>query len=175
MDDKEKKDFFSKIYKEVYPVLIKTAYCITRNMEAAEDVCQEAFIKLYDRIEIFPTVDDARNWLKRVAKNQAFNHLQHEKVKAHAFEKIIKHEPTYTEDTGEKQLLKKETAEKLKKAIDQLSEKLKTPYEMREFGGMSYKEIAEALNISESNVKIRIFRAREELGKLLPIGELYVS
>ena len=58
--------------------------------------------------------------------------------------------------------------------MEQLPENLKAPLILREFGGLNYKEIATSLGISESNVKIRIFRGREALGKLLPVGDVYV-
>ena len=173
MDDKAKKELFEKLYKEIFPVVIKVSYHITKDLDAAQDVCQDAFIKLYHRIETFPGAEDAKFWLIRVVKNLSFNYLEHEKVKNRAFDKI-KHNPSFTDDTGEKQLLKKEAVEKVNKALDQLPENLKAPLILREFGGMNYKEIGAALGISESNVKIRIFRAREALGKLLPVGEVYV-
>ena len=173
MDDKTKKTFFEKIYNEIFPIVIKVSYHITKDMDAAQDVCQDAFIKLYHRVENFPGVEDAKFWLIRVVKNLSFNYLEHEKVKNRAFDKM-KHIPSFTDDTGEKQLLKKEAEEKVNQALDQLPENLKAPIILREFGGMNYKEIGAALGISESNVKIRIFRAREALGKLLPVGEVYV-
>ncbi len=173
MDDKTKKDLFERMYNEIYPVVIKVSYHITRNMEAAQDVCQDAFVKLYYRVDSFPAVEDAKFWLIRVVKNLSFNYLEHEKVKNRAFDRI-KLEPTFTDDTGEKQLLRKETVEKVNQALEQLPENLKAPLILREYGGLNYKEIAASLGISESNVKIRIFRAREALGKLLSVGEVYV-
>lgn len=173
MDDKTKKTFFEKIYNEIFPIVIKVSYHITKDMDAAQDVCQDAFIKLYHRVENFPGVEDAKFWLIRVVKNLSFNYLEHEKVKNRAFDKM-KHIPSFTDDTGEKQLLKKEAEERVNQALEQLPENLKAPIILREFGGMNYKEIGAALGISESNVKIRIFRAREALGKLLPVGEVYV-
>ena len=173
MDDKTKKTFFEKIYNEIFPIVIKVSYHITKDMDAAQDVCQDAFIKLYHRVENFPGVEDAKFWLIRVVKNLSFNYLEHEKVKNRAFDKM-KHIPSFTDDTGEKQLLKKEAEEKVNQALEQLPENLKAPLVLREFGGMNYKEIGAALGLSESNVKIRIFRAREALGKLLPVGEVYV-
>ena len=173
MDDKTKKEYFEKIYNEIFPIVIKVSYHITKDMDAAQDVCQDAFIKLYHRVENFPGVEDAKFWLIRVVKNLSFNYLEHEKVKNRAFDKM-KHIPSFTDDTGEKQLLKKEAEEKVNQALEQLPENLKAPLILREFGGMNYKEIGAALGISESNVKIRIFRAREALGKLLPVGEVYV-
>ena len=124
-------------------------------------------------METFQSVEDAKYWLIRVVKNQSFNYLEHEKVKNRAFDKL-KHAPSSSDETGEKELLKKEAVEKVNQALDQLPENLKAPLVLREFGGMNYKEIGAALGISESNVKIRIFRAREALGKLLPVGEVYV-
>jgi RNA polymerase sigma-70 factor (ECF subfamily) len=173
MDDKTKKEYFEKLYKEIFPVVIKVSYHITKDLDAAQDVCQDAFIKLYNRLETFPDAEDAKFWLIRVVKNGSFNYLEHEKVKLRAFDKM-KHSPAYTDETGEKQLLKKDAAEKVNEALEQLPENLKAPLILREFGGMNYKEIGAALGISESNVKIRIFRAREALGKLLPVGEVYV-
>jgi len=160
MDDKARKDFFEKIYKEIFPVVVKVSYHVTRDMDAAQDVCQDAFIKLYHRLDTFSEVEDAKFWLIRVVKNRAFDK--------------IKRLPTFSDDTGEKQLLKKEAVEKVNQALEQLPENLKAPLILREFGGLNYKEIATSLGISESNVKIRIFRGREALGKLLPVGDVYV-
>ena len=173
MDDKTKKEYFEKLYNEIFPVVIKVSYHTTKDMDAAQDVCQDAFIKLYHREDTFQSVEDAKYWLIRVVKNLSFNYLEHEKVKNRAFDKL-KHMPSFSDDTGEKQLLKKDAVEKVNQALDQLPENLKAPLVLREFGGMNYKEIGNALGISESNVKIRIFRAREALGKLLPVGEVYV-
>ena len=173
MDDKTKQELFERLYKEEYLMLVRLSYRITRSQEAAEDVCQDAFIKLYEHLDTLPGYDDAKFWTIKVVKNGSFNYVEHEKVRNRAFDKIKK-EPTYTEDTGEKQLLKKETEEKLRKALEQLPDNLREPLSLRIYGGLDYKKIAATLNISESNVKIRIFRAREALGKLLPVGEIYV-
>ena len=51
MDDKTKKENFEKLYNEIFPVVIKVSYHITKDMDAAQDVCQDAFIKLYHRVE----------------------------------------------------------------------------------------------------------------------------
>ncbi len=174
MEDKARKEFFEKAYREIFPVVIKVSYHITKNMEAAQDVCQEAFIKFYHRSVPLPNVDEARYWLIRVVKNLSLNYLEREKLKSRTFEKMVKSEPVYTDDTGERSLLKKETAALVNEALEKLPEKLKTPVILREFGGMNYKDIAKVLGISESNVKIRIFRGREALENLLNRGEVYV-
>ena len=127
MDDKTKKTFFEKIYNEIFPIVVKVSYHITKDMDAAQDVCQDAFIKLYHRVENFPGVEDAKFWLIRVVKNLSFNYLEHEKVKNRAFDKM-KHIPSFTDDTGEKQLLKKEAEEKVNQALEQLPENVISRY-----------------------------------------------
>ena len=67
----------------------------------------------------------------------------------------------------EEALLKKERAEILRREMEKLSEKLRAPLVMRELGGCSYEEIANALGISVGTVKSRIARARENLAEAL--------
>ena len=173
MEDKAKKEFFEKIYNEIFPIVSKVSYHITNDQDAALDVCQEAFIKLYHRVENFPGVEDAKFWLIRVVKNLSFNYREHEKVKNRALDRF-KHAPSYSDETGEKQLLKKEAVEKVNQALEQLPENLKAPLVLREYGGLNYKEIGDTLGLTESNVKIRIHRARERLEKMLSVGDVYV-
>jgi RNA polymerase sigma-70 factor (ECF subfamily) len=164
---------FEQIYTEVFPLVYKVSYHITGNSAAAEDICQEAFIKYYNRPVPLPTLNDAKYWLIRVVKNLSFNYGKREKRKQKVFEKI-KHEPYYSEETGEKEILKKETKETVNRVLDNLPEKLKAPLVLREFSGLNYKEISKVLGISESNVKVRIFRARENIQKMIDRGDIYV-
>ena len=165
---------FEELYKEIFPLIYKVAYHITSDSGVAEDISQEAFIKYYNRAIPFPSKDDAKYWLLRVVKNISFNYCKREARKKKVFDKI-KHEPLSTDDTGEKEVLKEETKKTVSDILKQLPEKLRTPLILREFTGMNYKEIAKTLGISESNVKVRIFRARETLQKLITIGDVYVS
>ncbi len=174
MNLEEGKISFEKLYKEIFPLIYKIAYHITSDSGVAEDISQEAFIKYYNRPIPFPTKDDAKYWLIRVVKNISFNYCKRESRKQKVFDKI-KYDPVYTDDTGEKELLKEETKKTVSDVLKELPEKLRAPLILREFAGMNYKEIAKALGISESNVKVRIFRAREALQKLITIGDVYVS
>ncbi len=164
---------FEQLYNEVFPLIYKVAYNITGNSSAAEDICQEAFIKYYNRQIPLPTLNDAKYWLIRVAKNLSFNYGKREKRKLKIFEKI-KNEPYYSDETGEKEALKKESKETVNRLLDNLPEKLKAPLVLREFSDLNYKEISKILGISESNVKVRIFRARESIQKMIDKGDIYV-
>ena len=71
--------------------------------------------------------------------------------------------------------MKKVTRASVQDALDALPYKLRAPLVFREYADMSYKEIGALMGITESNVKVRIFRARERLGKMLAEGDAYVS
>ncbi len=164
---------FERLYKTVFPIVYKVAYNIIGESNAAEDVCQEAFIKYYNLTSPLPTMDDAKYWMIRVVKNISFNYCKRESRKNKIFDKI-KNDPVYSDNTGEKELLLGETKETVQNMLRQLPEKLKAPLVLREFAGLNYREIAKVLGISESNVKVRIFRARETLQKLISPGDVYV-
>ena len=78
-------------------------------------------------------------------------------------------------ESSEKQLLKEETRSDVQTVLDALPFNLRAPLVFREYGDLSYKEIGAILGISESNVKVRIFRARERLVTALAEGDVYVS
>ncbi|MBQ6567666.1 MAG: RNA polymerase sigma factor, partial [Treponema sp.] len=78
-------------------------------------------------------------------------------------------------ESGETELLKKETVEKAKEALEKLPPKLKEVLVLREYGGMNYKEIGKILGITEGNVKVRVFRAREQLLKYIGEEDVYLS
>jgi RNA polymerase sigma-70 factor (ECF subfamily) len=174
MSNVDEKLSFDQLYRELFPVVYKVAYHITFDSAAAEDICQETFIKFYNRDIPFPSKEDAKYWLIRVVKNISFNYCKKENRKQKIFDKI-KYEPLYSDNTGEKEFLKKQTTEIVQDKLKLLPEKLRIPLFLREYIGMNYKEIAKTLKISESNVKVRIFRARETLQKLIEKGDVYVS
>ena len=64
-------------------------------------------------------------------------------------------------------MLKKETREEVREALDKLPENLRIVLILKEYGELNYKEIGRSLGISEGNVKVRVFRARERLSGIL--------
>ena len=164
---------FNKVYDEVFPVLLKVVYKITGSLDIAEELCQEAFIRFYERMEDFPDINQAKYWLIRVSKNLALNHQKRKGREKRAYERAI-HEPGRNDETGETAILKKESYYAVQKALDRLPENLKTVLILKEYGNLNYKEIAKTLKISEGNVKVRVFRARKQLFDYLNNGEFYV-
>ena len=165
---------FRKIYETAFPILFRVAYRIAGSEEAAEDLCQEAFFRLYEKKMVFPNHDEAKYWLIRVVKNASLNYAKRKMREKKAYQKAFR-EDTRIEETGEKLLIKKESREEVLKALDQLPENLRIVLILKEYSEMNYKEIGKTLGISEGNVKVRVFRARERLAGLIAEDSLHVS
>ena len=157
---------FRKLYETVFPILFRVAYRITSSEDAAEDLCQEAFFRLYEKNMVFPSPDEAKYWLIRVVKNAALNYAKRKVRERKAYQRFFR-EDTKVAETGENLLIKKETREEVKEALEKLPENLRIVMILKEYGELNYKEIGRSLGISEGNVKVRVFRARERLAALL--------
>jgi len=157
---------FKRLYDSAFPVIFRVAYRITSTPEAAEDLCQESFFRLYERNMVFPNIEEAKYWLIRVVKNAALNYAKRKDRERKAYQKAFK-EDTRQVETGEGLLVKKETSEEIQKALEKLPENLRIVLLLKEYAEMNYKEIGRVLGISEGNVKVRVFRARERLAAIL--------
>ena len=159
---------FRQVYNETFPLIMKVAYHVTYNADVAEDICQEAFIRFYDKDMTFPSLDDAKFWLIRVTKNLSINHVKKKAREAASIEKIKKAPLSDNPfKDGASELLLKESQQAVRKAVSQLPEMYRTVIVLREYADLDYKQIAKVMNISESNVKVRVHRARRELETLL--------
>jgi len=157
---------FRKLYETVFPILFRVAYRIAGSEEAAEDLCQEAFFRLHEKNMSFPSSDEAKYWLIRVVKNAALNYAKRKVRERKAYQRAFR-EDTRTVETGENVLVKKETREEVREALEKLPENLRVVLILKEYGELNYKEIGRSLGISEGNVKVRVFRARERLAGIL--------
>lgn len=191
----QQNDFdFRSIYESNVDMLLRIAFRITNSAEAAEDVVHDAFGKLVEKAMVFPTRNDAKYWLIRVVKNGAINYAKRKGRETRAYEKWWRSEASPIEDTEagslsiketgteagiqpsvEEDVLRKESAEEIKRLLDSLPEKLKMVLILKEYGGMNYREIGKILGISEGNVKVRAFRAREALLARMGREDVHVS
>jgi RNA polymerase sigma-70 factor (ECF subfamily) len=155
---------FRQVYEQVFPVLMRVVYHVTNNQDLAEEICQEAFIRFFDKGMLFATIDDAKYWLIRVAKNLAINQVKRKVREQGMVEKLKRYPSSRSNDEdGAKALVEKETCKQVQDAIDMLPEKFRLVIVMKEYTDMDYKQIAQVLHISESNVKVRVYRARKML------------
>ena len=172
--DGEKNSFtFEEVYRELFPTIFRISYRITGDTGIAEDLCHEAFIKYYEREETFPSIDEVKYWLIRVVRNVSLNYEKRRARERIAFNKYKKSALTFDEGEEEK-FLKEETKNYVQKALDKLPHSLRVVIVLKEYGGLSYREIGSIIGISEGNVKVRVFRAREKLAKIFEEEKIYV-
>ena len=146
----------------------------TADEEAAEDIVHDSLIKMNEKAIVFPSLNDAKYWLIRVVKNASLNYVKRKGRERKAYEKAL-YEDHRKQDSGETELLKKETQKKTKEALDKLPENLRMVLILREYAELNYKEIGRVVGITEGNVKVRVFRAREQLAKLIGEDDVYMS
>ena len=155
------------------PLLYKISYRVVGDEEAAEDLVHDSLIKANEKDLVFPSMDDAKFWLIRVVKNASLNYAKRKTREKKAYEKALR-EDTRKVDSGETELLKAEAKQKILRALDKLPENLRMVLILREYTEMNYKEIGRVMGITEGNVKVRVFRAREQLAKLLGEEDVYL-
>ena len=165
---------FRRLYETAFPILFRVALRIAGSEEAAEDLCQDAFSRLHEKGMVFPNADEAKYWLIRVVKNGALNYAKRKERERKAYQRAFR-EDRRVQDTGEDILLKRETQHEIREALDRLPENLKTVLVLKEYGELNYKEIGKTLGISEGNVKVRVFRARERLASMIGKDGTHVS
>ncbi len=165
---------FDVVYETLFPIIYHVSLRVTGDREVAEDLCHEAFIKLMERSDVLPDLEQSKYWLIRVVKNLSLNYEKRRMREKAALSKLTRLSTT-TSESSEKAVIREEMRTSVQGALDALPYNLRAPLVFREYGGLSYKEIASILGITESNVKVRIFRARERLEKALSKGDAYVS
>ncbi|MDH3971881.1 MAG: RNA polymerase sigma factor RpoE [Gammaproteobacteria bacterium] len=136
------------------------------------DVSQEAFIKAYRALPNFRGDSAFYTWIYRIAINTAKNHLvaagrrpPRDDIEAHEAEQFESASGLKEYATPERQALQKELAGTIQDAIDELPEELRVAIVLRELEGLSYEEIATAMDCPIGTVRSRIFRARDAIEK----------
>jgi RNA polymerase sigma-70 factor (ECF subfamily) len=147
-----------------------------RDAALAEDVAQETFLRAYRAIGQFRGDSQFYTWLYRIAVNTAKKSLSDS-----ARDPVIRESSTISEDgetfvsgeqltdmeTPEAVLASREIARTVNAAMEALPEDLRTAIALREIEGMSYEDIAQAMNCPVGTVRSRIFRAREAIARQL--------
>lgn len=139
-----------------------------------EDAAQEAFIKAYRGLANFRGESAFYTWMYRIAINTAKNHIvavgrktPDYGVDAQEAEQYEGVSALKEYDTPERLLLTEEIKQTVHKSIQSLPEELKVAITLRELEGLSYEEIAEAMECPIGTVRSRIFRAREAIDNSL--------
>jgi RNA polymerase sigma-70 factor (ECF subfamily) len=169
------KQAFSLLVEKYQRKLARLLSRFIRDPAEVEDVTQEAFIKAYRALPAFRGDSAFYTWLYRIGINTAKNYLMamgrraptSTEIEAEDAEGFDEGEQLRDINTPESVLLSNEIAETVNATIEQLPEELRTAIQMREIEGMSYEDIAKAMDCPIGTVRSRIFRAREAIAEQL--------
>ena len=163
------------------PFLYKTGRVYGYNHQDTEDLMQETYISAYRNLAKFENRSSFKTWLIKIMLNYC-----HHKKRASGFKREIimdalpteKSRPMFRNDNNtERTLVARELGHVLENALEQVPEEYRIVFMMREMNGLSTAETAEAANISESNVKVRLSRAkallRGEIAKMYSPADIY--
>jgi RNA polymerase sigma-70 factor, ECF subfamily len=168
------KSAFDLLVRKYQHRVLKLVGRFVSDAAEAEDVAQEAFLKAYRALASFRGDSAFYTWLYRIAINTAKNALVSNRRRPVDFdldlqdpEQYDRHARLKEGDTPEGVLLTEEIRNVVERAMEQLPEDLRTAIVLRELEGLSYEEIAEAMDCPVGTVRSRIFRAREAIDRKL--------
>ena len=150
---------FAALFNELYPKLCRFLECLLGERSSAQDIAQESFLQLYRFGTQRLPMEEARFWLFRVARNLALNELNKRQTRLKLFH-LIPGPLRLERPNPEAELEQAEQSNLLWDLLKSLPEHQRAILLLREQEEMSYREIARLLNISESKVKVDLFRAR---------------
>jgi RNA polymerase sigma-70 factor, ECF subfamily len=166
-DPEEIKRFVEANSEAVYRLALR----MLGDAQDAEDVLQETFVKALRGLKSFEGRSSLSTWLFRIATNEALMLLRKKKpetvsIDAEREDEEGQLEPIQLVDwccMPEHELLSSESKQHMEAAIQKLSPALRAVFELRDIEGLSVKETADVLNVSEAVVKTRLLRARLKL------------
>ena len=162
---------FARIVEDFSPMIYRLGLKMLNNPQDAEDILQETFIKAYKHIHKFDGRSSVSTWLYRIATNEALMSLRKKRPDTISFDmpSIYESEPQEPLQIvdwcclPEDEYLTAEGHLRLDQAAERLPESLRIVFVLRDIEGLSTRETAEVLNISEMAVKTRLSRARLRL------------
>lgn len=160
------KQAYEVIMRRYNERLYKIARTYVKDEDAIEDILQETYVKAYENLGKFEGRSQLSTWLTRILINEALASIN-KTSKLDAFSDQIVSPDIKKVQSAEHQVIRKNMQEIIEKAIDGLPQKYSSVFVMRELEGMNIREVAHALDISEENVKVRLFRAKKALQEVL--------
>ncbi|HVP91752.1 MAG TPA: sigma-70 family RNA polymerase sigma factor [Terriglobales bacterium] len=135
----------------------------------AEELYQEVYLKAWNDLGSLRIHDSGREWLLKIARNTGLNHVRKKRLNPGGA--LGREFPLISGETPESSFLRQERHLVFKRAVRRLPKKYREAFVLREYGQLSYEEIAEALEVRTGTVMSRLNRARRTIqGALKEIG-----
>jgi RNA polymerase sigma-70 factor (ECF subfamily) len=159
------RDAYEELVRRYYTSVVNIVHRMCGDTSLAEDAAQEAFLRAWVHLSSFHLDSSLRNWLYRIAVNAALDVLRRKTEDSVGDEKM--HRFTDQAPGPEAALIAKEQAAFLQQAMQSLPEASRSVLVLREYGELSYEEIATVLDIPMGTVMSRLNYARNRLRETL--------
>jgi RNA polymerase sigma-70 factor (family 1) len=170
MDSKEKEQIIQslskgnssalrQLYDKYAPSVYRFAFSILRNSHDSEEITQMVFIKIWDIRNTLRDDTNLTSFLLTITKNSSYNFLKHKYKEKLMFEKLELSLKDKTPELIDHSLIEKDLNDILSRLIEQLPPRRREVFVLSRFSGLSYKEIAAKLEISENTVDTQMRKA----------------
>lgn len=169
----ENQSLFEKLYHEHKTLVFNVALNYLQNVEDAEEITQDVFVKIYNSLENFNQKSTYKTWIYRITINQCLDHIKHKNSQKRffIFGKKSQNEQQYLNTATFEHpgilMENQEEAAILFEVINTLTENQKTAFLLSKLDGLSNPEIAEIMQLSISSVESLVFRAKISLQEKL--------
>ena len=140
--------------------LFRLALRITLNRFEAEDIVQDTLIKVWNRRSDWNDIDSIEAFSLTICRNLSLDRIKRKENNNDSLEDVKGAEPLASSNPQDR-MIQADRVGLIKLIVDSLPEKQRSCMQLRDFEGKSYKEIATILDITEEQVKVNIFRARQ--------------
>jgi len=164
-------DAFAAIVRQFQTPIYHFLLRMVRRAGIAEDLSQDVFIRLWRHLDEIQSVELLGGWLHRVAANAVIDHWRREESRERRLRVLREHPVARYTVKPSSRMESRETLTVVRAAVEALPAKLRSVLLLRTQEGLSYDEVADMLGMSVHAVRSRLFRARQELHRLLKQGK----
>lgn len=162
------KELFEILLRRYNQRLFRVIRSYIHSEDDVQDIMQDSYVKAYTKLQQFNNQSSFSTWLIRIAINEALQHIRKNKRLLSNYGKIERLEnifqlPDTNQMNPESQAIKSETRVLVERAVDQLPQKYKIIFMLQQVEGFTNPEIGACLGLTESNVKVRLHRAKNLL------------
>lgn len=155
---------FTLFYNRFKVKIFNYVFKMVNNRMLTEDIVQTVFMRLYENLDFIRNKESVQFWLFRTARNEVYTYYRGKKSKVDQFKVLDSNElELVSENSLINDIELKDVKKHVMKKLDQMSFDQREVYILKEYGELSYKEIASVMNISEDLVKSRLFKIRRKL------------
>ena len=156
-----------ELYNQYAKAMLNTCYRMMNNRENAEDMLQESFSEAFRKLDTFRYESTFGAWLKRIVVNRCINEIKRKKADLQFFDDMSQFGKTTIEEEANIEM----DVKSIKMAMQELPNGSRMIFSLYLLEGYDHREIAQILDVSESNSKSQYMRAKRKVKEILEGGK----